>query len=232
MKITFSKINPFYKLILLAFPVLFLLSCMKDDAFPQIENTTKGKKWTLEIGSSPLEVYEQLQELGVEKNIHSVNISYRKPYSKPEEIRSDISLYNAITIETTSGVLERAVFQFDQNKVTSIEKGGGLLDPIQNWPEDRPSDISINIDDPLDIIMEKLIAIYQIPMYQDYQIVLPDKSLEKPYDPDMVNYDEWFFTFSENISSSIDGRNSVRLFFKNKKLVKIKNEYEEFEIVN
>ncbi|MFD2788803.1 hypothetical protein [Arenibacter sp. H213] len=211
---------------------MFLFSCIKDDSFPQIENITKGKKWTLEIGSSPLEVYKQLQKISVEKNIHSVNINYKKPYSKPEEIRSDISLYNAITLETTTGVLERVLIQFDQNKVTSIEKGGGMLDPIQNWPEDQPSDISININDPLDSIMGKLIAIYQIPMYQDLQIVLPPKSLEKPYDPDMKNYDEWFFTFFENISSSKDGRNSVTLFFKNNKLIKIRNQYDEFEIVN
>lgn len=220
------------KIILLLFTGILSFSCMNDDDFPQIENITKGKKWTLEIGTSPSEVYKQLQELSEEKKINSVNITYRTPYSKPEEIQSDISLYNAITIETTSGVLERALIQFDNNKVSSIEKGEGLLNPIQNWPEDQPTDISININDPVEIIMEKLIAIYQIPMYQDYQITLPPKWLEKPYDPDMKNYDEWFFTFSENISSSKDGRNSVKLYFKNDKLIKIKNVYEEFEFVN
>ncbi|MCK0145857.1 hypothetical protein MWU78_09395 [Arenibacter sp. F26102] len=232
MKIQLAKSNPFYKSILLFFSVLCLLSCLKDDGFPQTETTTQGKKWNLEIGSSPLEVFGQLQELGTEKNIDRVSILYRLPYSNPEQIQSDIALYDAITIETTSGILERTVFQIDHNKVSAIEKGGGMLEPIQNWPEDLPSDASIYINDPVEVLMEKLTAIYQLPLYQNYQLVLPGKSLAKPYDPDMVNYDEWFFTFSENISSSVDGRNSVRLFFKNEKLVKIKNEYEEFEFVN
>tara|TARA_R110002049_G_scaffold252429_3_gene427683 strand:- start:930 stop:1598 length:669 start_codon:yes stop_codon:yes gene_type:complete len=221
------------KKLLLLIPMSFLLgSCEIDDDSLSVENITNGKKWTLEIGSSPSKVYGQLQELSVEKKFYSVNMTYRKPYSKPEDIQSDISLYNAISLQTTSGVLERALITFDQYKVSSIEKGGGLLETIQNWPEDQPNDISINVNDPVNIIMDKLIALYQIPNYQEYQIVLPAKWLGKPYDPDMKNYDEWFFTFSNNISYSKSGRNSVKLYFKNDKLIKIRNEYEEFKMVN
>lgn len=219
------------KFVLLLFTVLFSLSCVNDDDFPQIENITKGGKWTLKIGSTYSQVYEQLQELNVERKFNTVNVTYRKPYSKPEEIQSDISLYNSISIETTSGVLERILITFGDDKVTYIEKGGGLLDYIQKWPENQPNNISINIDDSVDIIIEKLIYIYQIPIYQDYQIILPNKLLTKPYDSDMKNYDEWAFSFFEKISFNKDGRNSVRLYFKNNKLVKIKNTYEEFEIV-
>lgn len=179
------------KFVLLLFTVLFSLSCVNDDDFPQIENITKGGKWTLKIGSTYSQVYEQLQELNVERKFNTVNVTYRKPYSKPEEIQSDISLYNSISIETTSGVLERILITFGDDKVTYIEKGGGLLDYIQKWPENQPNNISINIDDSVDIIIEKLIYIYQIPIYQDYQIILPDKLLTKPYDSDMKNYDEW-----------------------------------------
>uniref|UniRef100_UPI0040486773 hypothetical protein n=1 Tax=Mariniflexile sp. TaxID=1979402 RepID=UPI0040486773 len=219
------------KNVLLLFIALFTFSCMNEDDFPQIENITKGEKWTLKIGSTYSQVYEQLQELNVERKFNTVNVTYRKPYSKPEEIQSDISLYNSISIETTSGVLERILITFGDNKVTYIEKGGGLLDYIQKWPENQPNNISINIDDSVDIIIEKLIYIYQIPIYQDYQIILPDKLLTKPYDSDMKNYDEWAFSFFEKISFNKDGRNTVRLYFKNNKLVKIKNTYEEFEIV-
>ena len=216
---------------LLLFTALLTFSCMNEDDFPQIENITKGKKWTLEINSSPSEVYEQLQELGIEKQFNTVAIAYRQPFTKPEDINSDISLYNSITLETTSGNLERILITFDQDVVNTIEKGGAILEPIQSWPENQ-TDISINVADPVNHIMGKLIALYQISNYQNYQLILPDKSLGKPYDPEMKNFEEWAFTFSKNISSSKDGRNSVRLYFKNQKLFQIRNEYEEFEFTN
>lgn len=221
------------KLILLVIPVLFLhLSCEIDDAYPQIENITSGQKWTLQIGSSPLDVYGQLQQLALEKNFNDVSIVYRQPFSGPNEIQSDIGLYRAITLETTSGVIERVLIQFNEDKVSSIEQGGALLDAIVKWPEDAPEETAIHINDPIDKIHEKLLAIYQIPIYTDYQIVLSDKWLEKAYDPDMKNYDEWAFVFSEAIHSLKDGRSSVRLYFKNERLIKIRHEYEEFDLVN
>ena len=220
------------KQILFLMTISMLFSCSNDDNFPQIENIENGKKWTLEIGSSLIDVYAQLQELSLEKNFNTVDFIYRQPFSKPEEIQSDISLYNSISLETTSGVLERILITFEENKVISIEKGGGLLDYIQKWPENQPNNVSINIEDSVDIIKQKLIAIYQIPIYQGYQITLPPKLLSKPYDPEMKNYDKWFFTFFENISFNKDGRNSVKLYFKNDKLVKIRNEYEEFDLIN
>lgn len=220
------------KIIPLFFTILFFLfSCSNDNTFPQIENISKGEKWTLEIGSSTSQVYEQLQEMNIEKEFNTVALVHRQPYSRPEEIQSDISLYNSISIETTSGALERTLITFKEDKVNSIEIGGGLLEPVQKWPENQPDDISININDPLNVIKDKLIALYQMLNYQDYQIVLPDKLLMKPYDPDMSNYAEWAFSFSENISSMRDGRNSVRLYFKDDKLIKIRNKYEEFDIV-
>jgi hypothetical protein len=42
----------------------------------------------------------------------------------------------------------------------------------------------------------------------------------------MVNYDEWAFDFSQRISGDEVGRSSVRLFFSNGKLVKIRDEYD------
>jgi hypothetical protein len=218
---------------LLIISALFLLtSCLMGDAFPQIENITNGKKWTLEIDSTPSEVYEQLQELSLEKQFNSVSIIYRQLYNSPEDIQADISLYNSISLKKTSGVLERILITFDEDKVSHIEKGGGLLNNIHKWPENQPNNISINIGDSVHLIKEKLIAIYQIPTYNEYKLQLPDKVLAKPFDVDMEHYDEWFFTFSEKVSSKIDGRNTVRLYFNNRKLVKINNTYEEFDFEN
>ena len=219
-------------LILWAIPALFLFaSCEKDNDFPRIENTTSGEKWTLQIGSSPAEVYSQLRELGTEKQFDAVAIVYRKPYSNPEDIQNIFGFYRSVTLETTSGVTERALIEFDQDKVSSIETGGALLDDVSAWPSDTPDEMTIHVDDPIDTMYEKLLAICQTAPYSDYQITLPDKSLERPFDPDMANYDEWAFSFTEDVSSNKVGRSSVRLFFNNQKLVRIRNEYSENEVV-
>ena len=221
------------KLILAILPVIYLLfSCAKEDLFPRVENTTSGKKWTIQIGSSPADVYSQLQKLGTEKNFEAVAIVYRKPYSKPEEIQNYLGFYQAITLQSKSGVIERALIQFSQDKVSSIEVGGAMPEPIATWPPNSPNEIAIHLDDPVDMVYGKLLEIYQIPTYRDYQIILPDKTLKKPFDPNMANYDEWAFDFSENISAGKVGRSFVRLFFSNKKLMKIRLEYNEYEVVN
>lgn len=220
------------KIILLILPLLLLLSCENVDSFPKTENITRGTKWTLQIGSTHTEVYSQLQELGVDKNFDDVSITYRQPFSNPNEIKSDLSLYRAITLEAPSERIERVLIQFDQDKVKSIEKGGALLDDIAKWPLDTSDEIAIHINDPLNKIREKLLAIYQIPAYENYQIILSNKWLEKPYDPDMANYDEWAFAFSEDISSQRVGLSSVSLFFKSGKLSKIRHMYNEVDMVN
>lgn len=220
------------KLILITVAMLFAISCEIDDAYPQIENITRGGKWTLQIGSSPIEVYSQLQELGLEKNFDDIAIVYRQPYSFPAEIESDLSLYRSITLETPSGRVERVLIQFNEDKVTSIEKGGALLDIIPKWPESETDEIAIQVNDPLADIPAKLITIYQNPIYENYKIILSNKWLEKSYDQDMDNYDEWAFTFSEDISSQRVGLSSVHLFFKSEKLSKIRHEYNEVDIVN
>jgi hypothetical protein len=220
------------KLILLVIPALFLFfSCEQDNIFPRIEDTTSGEKWTLQIGSSPIEVYSQLQNLGIEKKFDAVAIVYRKPFSKPEEIRDNFGFYGAITLESKSGRTERVLIQIDQDKVSSIETGGALLDSTSKWPQDASDEIAIHTNDQTVIMYEKLLTICQIPPYSDYQIILPDKPLKKPFDPDMANYDEWAFDFSESISTNKIGRSSVRLYFDNKKLVKIRHEYSENEVV-
>ena len=220
------------KLLLFVVPALFLFSsCIHNDMFPQVENTTGGEKWTLRIGSSPEEVYYQLQELGPEKEFGSVAIVYRKPYSKPEEIQNNVEFYHALTLQNKSGVTDRTLIHFTQDKVSSIETGGALPDLTSTWPPDTSDDITIHINDPIDTMYGKLLAICQISPYNDYLLILPDKSLEKPFDPDMANYDEWAFDFSENISTNTVGRSFVRLYFDNKKLVRIKHEYSENEVV-
>lgn len=219
-------------LILIAI-ILFAISCdVSDDDYPKIENITRGTKWNLEIGSTHEQVYTQLQELSTIKSFDAINIVNRQPFVKPRDIQSDLSLYRSISLETNSGVTKRILIQFNGEKVISIEKGSAHLDTITKWPEDTPNESAILINDQISEINQKLTNIYQIPAYQNLQIVLSDKWIEKPYDSDMTNYDEWSFAFLEDINSEKAGFSSVRLYFDNDKLIKIRHEYKESEIFN
>ena len=151
------------RIIFLVLIVLTLSSCKKNDSFPKIENITSGRKWTLQIGCSPAEVYSQLQQLGTEKNFNEVAIVYRQPFSKPEEVKNYLGLYHSITLQTNIGIIERVLIQFKQDKVSSIETGGAMLDSVAVWPQNIPDENTIHIDDPVDKVYEKLLAIYQIP---------------------------------------------------------------------
>ncbi|KVV15026.1 hypothetical protein [Flavobacterium sp. TAB 87] len=220
------------KIALLILPILLYISCTNDESFPKTENITSGSKWTLQIGSTPTEVYKQLQELGTQKNFNDLGISNRKPFLNPNELKSDLSLYRAITLQSPSEVIERVLIQFDQNKVKEIEKGGALLNPIAKWPENMSDEATILLNDPIDGIKQKLLSIYQDPTYKDYKIILSNKWLEKPFDTDMANYNEWNFTFDTDISTSRSGSSSVYLFFKNDKLSKIQHIYNENDTMN
>ncbi len=229
-RLEFRSINEMQRIVFLIFTVLFFFSCEQENNFPKFETITSGEKWTLQIGSTPAEVYSQLNKLGIEKKFDAVAIVYRKPFSKPEEIQNYLGLYRTITLQSKSGVIERVLFQFNQNKVSSIETGGAMLNTTSSWPQNAPNEIAILVNDPIDKLYEKLLAIYQIPAYSDYQIVLPDKSLEMPFDPDMANYDEWGFSFSYDVKPGRGGISSVRLFFENGKLSRIRHEYIEADI--
>lgn len=218
------------KIVSLCIPLLFI-ACSLDDDLPREKTTKHGKRWTLQIGSSPKETYKQLQGLGKEKNFDQVAVVYRKPYSKPSEIKSNLNLYRAVSVETTSGKTERILFQFRNDRVNSIEIGGGLLDSIAKWPQNIANKNAIHVNDPVSEVREKLITIYEIPQYQNYHLILSDKWLKKAYDPDMDNYEEWAFSFSKKIGNLKDGRHSVRLYFKNEKLIKIRDTYDELELV-
>lgn len=81
---------------------VFIPSCLTDDTYPKVEDTTKGEKWTLKIGSTPAEVFQKLQTLGEEKGFHSVGIS-RQALSKPEDVANLLAFYDAITLEVSLG---------------------------------------------------------------------------------------------------------------------------------
>ncbi len=214
-------------MIWLACTILSFSSCLKNNDSSHTETITKGSKWTLTIGSSPAYVYAQLQVLGKEKNFSSLAIVSRKPYSKPEEIQNLIGYYNSITIQSNQGVIDGAFIQFIQDTVNSIDAGNAMLDSVSMWPQDISVEKAIQVQDSVSIMYQKLLGIFQIPSYSNYQIFLSDKPLNKPFDPDMANFDQWGFGFSENITTETTRDYSVTLFFENGKLVKVTDYYRD-----
>lgn len=217
-------------LLLLSVIAFCFFSCMKDNDPFHTENITKGSKWTLTIGSSPAQVYSQLQTLGLERNFSSIIIVGRKPYSKPEDMQDMIGFYNGITVISNDGVIDGASIQLIQDTVNSIDAGNGMLYSVSFWPQDISDKEAIQVSDSITEMYQKLLNIFLVPKYSSYQIFLSDKPLNKPFDPDMSIYEEWGFGFSETISTEIARDYSVDLFFKDNKLVKIISSFRDLKM--
>lgn len=95
-----------------------------------------------------------------------------------------------------------------------------------------PDATAIHVNDPANQIYTKLLAIYKTASYNEYQLILPDKPLAKPFDPDMTNYHEWAFTFTADVKPGLQGTSAVRLFFSHGKLEKIRHDYQESQVYN
>jgi len=220
------------RIALLVLPALLFFACKKDKV-PYTENITSGEKWGLEIGSSYADVYSRLQTLGAEKNFTDVALVYQQPFSNPAEIKDRLAYYSSITLMKKTGAVQRAMIVFPQDKINAIEAGGSLPDEVSQWPGDVPDEIAFRKDDPVAVIYDKLAAIYEQPAYRDnYEIILPDKPLAKPYDPGMAKYNEWAFTFFVDVNPGTQGRSSVRLFFENGRLSRIRHDYTEADVYN
>lgn len=213
-------------------PALILFSCIHEDDSSFTQTISEGEKWGIEIGSSPADVFAQLEEIGGEKGFNDVAVVYRQPFSSPQEVEHHLNYYQAITMTNDNGRIERALIEFLEDKVTSISAGGALPEKVFQWPEDVSEEIAVRENDTVDVLYGKLLAIYQRPAYSNYKIVLPNKTLTKSFDPDMANYDEWAFSFSNEVKAGVGASSSVRLFFKSGRLDKIQHQYRENEIFN
>ncbi|PPK88051.1 hypothetical protein CLV84_1014 [Neolewinella xylanilytica] len=216
------------KYLLLLLPLLLFGCDLRDPSQgPVTTEIRKGSRWTLRTGSSPEEVYAQLQALGREKALDRVGVVGRMPAARPAELKSDLALYDFLTLETSTGRTERVVFRLGEAAVVAIEAGGALPDSVGRWPAEN----SIFVGDPLEVLPEKLRLIYQQPEYAGYVLSLPDKPLRRAYDPGMAEFSEWAFTFEEGAAEFTD-RFSVRLYFEGTGLETIRVTHQRFETVN
>lgn len=212
--------------------LIVISACKKEKQGDYSETITTGEKWGIKIGSTQAEVYAQLQKAGPTLDFRSLGIYGRRPYTSPEKPAEIIQFYYALTIYSSTGTLDRAVFLFNGDKVKEITVGGGLTSGVTKWPDGAADDTAIKVDDPVSAIGAKLLKIHQLPAYSSYGFVLSDKPLNKPYDPDLNNYNDWQFVFSDFVSSSVSGTSTVKLHFNAGKLERIEHDYREAQIFN
>lgn len=209
---------------------LSLVSCLKDidDDYrhKQVEEIiTEGKKWTLQIGQTPAEVYAQIQALSKEKKFSSLYIP-KKRSIKVEELKNFQNYYDRIdfVIKTEH---KNITFFFKDDKIFDLGESRGDLGIIVRYkyfPKDIEQENAVQVGDTSEKVYQKLLKIYETPKYRDnFVINLNIKTLEKPFDPDMVNYDNWNFQIYYG-----GGKLSiVDLFFREGKLSQIKHIYSE-----
>lgn len=219
------------KIFLLFIPVLLLFACKKENGSPKVETTTSGSKWDIKIGSSYADVYAQLQKSGQQNNFNEVDIiNQKQAFNKPEEIQQKFKFYSMIMLQKNTAELGGTSIIYDGSKITSITTTGTAL--ITKWPQDAPDETAFHENDAVDDIYNKLLSIYKLPDYANYQIILAYKSLSKPFDPDMANHNEWSFYITKYPKPGISGQYYVRLLFKNGKLSMIRSEYKESQVYN
>lgn len=215
----------------LLLPLIFFLACFSKDPLqgPVTSEIKKGGKWTLRIGSSPEEVYAQLQALGLEKGFDRVAVVGRTAVATPAELPADLATYDALTLQTTDGRLERIQFEFSGDTVSGVFAGGGRLDSVGRWPA---GDVAIDRGDAVADVRDELTVILGRPEYAGYELVLPDKPLPRAYDPGMAELSEWRFVFFEDRDPPYQDRYTVRLLFEGDRLRSLQVTQQRFELVN
>nr|WP_067059182.1 hypothetical protein [Mucilaginibacter sp. L294] len=219
------------KTLLLLIPALLLFGCKKENGSPRVETTISGSKWDIKIGSSYADVYAQLQKSGQQNNFNEVDIiNQKQTFTKPEEIQQKLKFYSMILLQKNTTELGGISIDYDGDKITSITGPGPAL--ISKWPQDAPDESALHQDEAVNNIYTKLLAIYKLPDYANYQITLAYKALTKPFDPDMANYNEWAFYITKYPKPGISGTYYIRLLFNNGKLSMIRSEYKESQVYN
>src|SRR5690606_32272826 len=93
------------KVILLCISFIGLVSCFDQKETLRVTDIVKGQQWNLKIGSSPEEVYYQLQELGEENGFNDITLVC-KSRENLESIGDNLSLYYALSILQPSYVTD------------------------------------------------------------------------------------------------------------------------------
>lgn len=221
------------QLIMMSILVCSFAACLKDDNSTKVEQVKKGEKWGIRIGSSPEQVYQQIQRISSEKHFDLLSIVYRKASNDPSLLPENLGAYNHLKLERQEeGVphMVQAYLHFSDDKVSRIQftKNKEWVD-LEKWPEDESENLSIQLGEEASTVYEKLQQLYSQENFSSYNFSLSDKPLDREYDPKMELYTEWAFTFSEDSGAPNPKSTATRLYFKKNKLNKMQITYRTYE---
>ncbi|GGH63210.1 hypothetical protein HNQ91_002577 [Filimonas zeae] len=211
------------QLSLLLLPLLlFTTSCLKSGNKIKTEDITTGEKWGIQIGSSPAEVYGQLQELDEEKNVSGVEVINMPLFDNPASVGPSITLYQIISLEEQDAAYpNRVLIAFNDNKV-KVAAGTAMPDSVSRWPQNAADDKAIIYGEAISTFYDKLMDVHASGVLNNYKIRLGAKALATAYDPRMATYTRWRISFfHDGILSTAD------LYFKSGALERIYHEYTE-----
>ncbi|MBV7532521.1 hypothetical protein [Chitinophaga sp. sic0106] len=212
-------------LLLLLMPVILLWSCKKDDTIPANEDVTQGSRWGIIIGSTPEQVYQQLQTLQSPLRVKSVYRIPRTQYEKIADFKSDPTLYNRFLIH---GVDSAGVVSIDyEQSITKIMWSGpdGTYS-LDKWPAN--TDTYLTVGDSATVIQSKMSKIFEKwPYHARYEIATGRKPLSAGFDVEMKKWNLWQFTASALVTSETFGVYVISLYFSSNKLSRINIQYME-----
>ena len=124
------------KIILLCISFIGLVSCFDQKETFGVTDIIKGGQWNLKIGSSPVEVYHQLQELRKKKDFDDIAL-----VGNLASIGGNLSLYNAVTILRPRYDTDSVYIKFKDGKVTDITRWRDPLFVLEEWFEDETGEV-------------------------------------------------------------------------------------------
>lgn len=208
------------QLSLLLLSGLLLASCTKSGKDIKTESITQGAKWGIHIGSTPSEVYAQLQLLDEEKHISAVDVLNMPAFDNPVAVGPSITLYQIIALEEQNvSNPNRVLVAFNNNKV-QVGTGTTSIDSVGRWPQNATDQNAIIYGEDVNTFYDKLLSVHASGVLNNYKIHLGPKTLAKEYDTRMESYSRWRISFlSDGILSTVD------LYFSEGRLERIYHEY-------
>jgi len=167
----------------------------------------------LTIGSSAAETYQDLKKVNSPTSINYLNL-VSNIYTDLNQLRDKLPLYHNMYFSNPEARHAGIQINFEAGKVKSIFTNEGKK--LNKWPVGATNVNSVQVNDPVTIIFDKLVKIKAKPQYAKTfsEIMLLTKDPDKAYDNNMSQLPQWYFSYK------LEGRkwDEVQLIFKAGKL--------------
>lgn len=183
---------------------VFFISCFKGskgfDQPTQIvtsDTLTSGNYWGITVGDDHTTVYSKAQALSEEKNIKTISV-VNNIFTDLAAIKDKLPLYHSIFLDASTASANGVQIFFENDKVKSIYNNAGQL--LNSWPWDAVPNQSVQQNDAVSSLYNKLVNIKTLPAYSIYfqRLSLFYKNTKTAYDPDMGLSNKWILNSPVN----------------------------------